>query len=64
MMMITHNMQHAIKYGNRLLMMDNGEIIMDISGKEKENLTVEAIMEKFKAIRKDELTDEKLLLAR
>ncbi len=62
MMMITHNMQHAIKYGNRLLMMDNGEIIMDISGKEKENLTVEAIMEKF--IRKDELTDEKLLLAR
>lgn len=64
MMMITHNMQHAIKYGNRLLMMDNGEIIMDISGKEKENLTVEAIMEKFKAIRKDELTDEKLLLTR
>lgn len=64
MMMITHNMHHAIKYGNRLLMMDNGEIIMDIKGKEKENLTVEAIMEKFKTIRKDELTDEKLLLTR
>ncbi len=64
MMMITHNMQHAIKYGNRLLMMDNGEIILDISGEEKENLTVEALMEKFKAIRKDEITDEKLLLAR
>ncbi len=44
--------------------LEYGEIIMDISGKEKENLTVEAIMEKFKAIRKDELTDEKLLLTR
>ena len=64
MMMITHNMQHAIKYGNRLLMMDNGEIIMDVSGEEKQKLTVEAIMEAFKAIRKDELTDEKLLLTR
>lgn len=64
MMMITHNMQHAIKYGNRLLMMDEGEIIFDISGKEKENLTIDAIMEKFKSIRKDELNDEKLLLTR
>lgn len=64
MMMITHNMQHAIKYGNRLIMMDKGEIIFDISGREKENLTIEAIMEKFKSIRKDELNDEKLLLAR
>lgn len=64
MMMITHNMQHAIKYGNRLLMMDEGEIIFDISGKEKENLTIDAIMEKFKSIRKDEINDEKLLLTR
>lgn len=64
MMMITHNMQHAIKYGNRLLMMDEGEIIFDISGKEKEELTIEAIMEKFKSIRKDEINDEKLLLTR
>lgn len=64
MMMITHNMQHAIKYGNRLIMMDNGEIILDISEEEKKNLTVEALMEKFKAIRKDEITDEKLLLTR
>ena len=64
MMMITHNMQHAIKYGNRLLMMDNGEIIFDISGEEKQNLTIESIMEKFKSIRKDELNDEKLLLSR
>ena len=45
-------------------MMDNGEIILDISEEEKKNLTVEALMEKFKAIRKDEITDEKLLLTR
>lgn len=64
MMMITHNMQHAIQYGNRLLMMDNGEIILDISGEEKKNLTVETLMEKFKTIRKGQITDEKLLLAR
>lgn len=41
--MITHNMTHAIKYGNRILMMDKGEIILDISGKEKKKLTVEKI---------------------
>ena len=40
-MMITHNMSQAIKYGNRLLMMDRGEIILDVSGEEKRNLTVE-----------------------
>ena len=37
-MMITHNMQHAIDYGNRLLMMDNGEVILDVSGEEKSRL--------------------------
>ncbi|MBO7136141.1 MAG: ATP-binding cassette domain-containing protein, partial [Spirochaetaceae bacterium] len=40
-MMVTHNMQQALDYGNRLLMMDGGEIILDISGKEKESLTME-----------------------
>lgn len=63
MMMITHNMHHAIKYGNRLLMMDNGEIIFDAAGDEKKKLTVESLLEKFKAIRKDELADDRILLA-
>ena len=43
-LMITHNLQDAIRYGNRLIMLHNGEIILDISGKEKENLTQDILM--------------------
>ncbi len=46
-LMITHNMQDAIKHGNRLIMMNNGRIIYDISGEEKKNLTVEFLIKKF-----------------
>jgi len=45
--MITHNLQDAIRYGNRLIMLHNGEIILDIKGKEKEELTQDALMEIF-----------------
>ena len=50
-MMVTHNMQHALDFGNRLIMMDKGEIISDISGKEKHNLTMDSIVELFKKIK-------------
>jgi putative tryptophan/tyrosine transport system ATP-binding protein len=61
-MMITHNMKHAIAYGNRLLMMDRGEIILDVCGEEKKNLTVEKLVKKFHEIRQTEYaTDEALL---
>lgn len=61
-MMITHNMKQAIDYGNRLLMMDKGEIILDVSGEEKRQLTVDALVKKFHEIRKKEFaTDEDLL---
>jgi len=60
--MITHNMSQAIAYGNRLLMMDSGEIILDVEGKEKESLTVEKLIKKFHEIRhKTFETDEVLL---
>jgi len=60
--MITHNMSQAIAYGNRLLMMDSGEIILDVEGKEKERLTVEKLIKKFHEIRhKTFETDEVLL---
>jgi putative ABC transport system ATP-binding protein len=62
-MMITHNMKHAIDYGNRLLMMDKGEIILDVSGEEKKQLTVDALVKKFHEIRQTEYaTDEDLLV--
>ena len=46
-LMITHNLHDAIRYGNRLIMLHNGEIILDIKGKEKEELTQDALMEIF-----------------
>lgn len=61
-MMITHNMQHAIDYGNRLIMMDKGEIIMDISGDEKSSLTVQKLVDKFHEIRKEEFLNDEALL--
>ncbi len=46
-LMITHNMRDAIKYGNRLIMLYNGKIVLDIKGEEKEKLTVEFLLNKF-----------------
>lgn len=60
-MMITHNMNHALAYGNRLLMMDAGEIIMDLSGEEKSKLTADAVVERFRQIKQGTLSDALLL---
>ena len=46
-LMVTHNMRDAIRYGNRLIMMNNGRIILDIAGEEKQRLTVENLMAAF-----------------
>ena len=61
-MMITHNMQHAIDYGNRLLMMDEGEIILDVSGDEKRALTVDGLVERFHRIRHRDLESDEARL--
>jgi putative tryptophan/tyrosine transport system ATP-binding protein len=61
-MMITHNMNYAIEYGNRLFMMDKGEIIVDISDDSKKSLTVEKLVNKFYEVRHMAFgTDEVLL---
>jgi len=62
-MMITHNMSHAIEFGNRLLMMDKGEIIFDVEGDAKRELTVEKLIEKFHEIRHASFEDDKTLLS-
>ncbi len=62
-MMITHNMNHAIRYGNRLLMMDGGEIIFDISGEDKKNITKEDLIRKFAEIRKRDFESDEVLLS-
>ncbi len=61
-LMITHNMRDAIEYGNRLIMMYEGRIALDISGEEKQKLTVEDLLEKFgRATGTNETTDKLLL---
>ncbi|MBO5565269.1 MAG: ABC transporter ATP-binding protein [Lachnospiraceae bacterium] len=46
-LMVTHNMRDAIRHGNRLIMMNEGKIILDVSGEEKKNLTVRDLLQKF-----------------
>lgn len=61
-MMVTHNMQQALDYGNRLLMMDGGEIILDISGAEKQKLTLDTLAQKFKEIKNHGMTNDQMVL--
>ena len=61
-LMITHNMRDAIAYGNRLIMMYDGVVLLDVSGEEKKNLTVEQLLELFsKASGSNEASDKMLL---
>jgi putative ABC transport system ATP-binding protein len=62
-MMITHNMKPALETGNRLLMMDGGEIILDIDAAEKAKLTTGDIIQRFRDIKKKELANDELLLS-
>jgi putative ABC transport system ATP-binding protein len=63
-MMITHNnMAHALEYGNRLLMMDSGGIILDIDAREKAKLSAADIVQRFRDIKKQELANDEMLLA-
>lgn len=61
-LMVTHNMKDAITYGNRLIMLDKGRIVLDISGEEKHNLTVQELVDRFSNASGGEVTDEALLL--
>lgn len=61
-LMITHNMKDAITHGNRLIMMMEGNIILDIKGEEKKNLTVEDLLHKFEEVSGEEFASDKALL--
>jgi putative tryptophan/tyrosine transport system ATP-binding protein len=56
-LMVTHNMQHAIEYGNRLIMLEAGQLRLEMSGAEKTSLDVESLVERF------HITDDKILLS-
>ena len=62
-MMITHNMRDAIAYGNRLIMMYNGHVAVDVSGEEKQRLTVEQLLDLFSKASGSDEADDKLLLS-
>ena len=61
-LMVTHNMKDAILHGNRLIMMNNGKIILDIDGEEKKNLTVEYLLEKFVTASGEDFSNDRALL--
>ena len=61
--MITHNMKDALAIGNRLIMMNEGKIIYDVSGEEKKKLTTADLLEKFKITSGSELDNDRMLLS-
>ena len=63
-MMITHNMRDAIAHGNRLIMMNDGKIILDVEGEEKKNLTVEQLLAKFNELSGEEMSNDRMLLSK
>ena len=63
-LMITHNMRDAIKHGNRLIMMHEGHIIIDVKGEEKKNLTVEDLLEMFTKASGNEFANDRAMLAK
>ena len=61
-LMITHNMKDAIAHGNRLIMMMNGKIILDIQGEEKKKLTVKQLLDKFEEASGEEFSNDSAIL--
>jgi len=63
-LMITHNMQSALELGNRTLMMNDGNIIIDVSGKKRDSMTVEDLLEQFKVNAGHALDNDRMLLSK
>lgn len=63
-LMITHNMHDAIAYGNRLIMMHEGRVVVDVSGEEKKNLTIEELLGLFERASGSEFADDKVMLSK
>lgn len=62
-LMVTHNMRDAIKHGNRLMMMHEGRVILDIKEEEKKKLTVEDLLVRFENVSGEEFADDRALLS-
>ena len=62
-LMVTHNMKNALELGNRTLMMDSGNIILDVRGEERSGLTVSGLLERFRAGAGKNLDNDRILLS-
>ncbi len=62
-LMVTHNMKDAIAHGNRLIMMNAGKIVLDISGEEKKRLTVDDLLHAFTLSTAEEFANDRILLS-
>ncbi len=63
-LMITHNMHDAIQYGNRLIMMHEGNVVVDVRGEEKKKLTIEQLLQLFEASSGSQFTSDKAILSK
>lgn len=61
-LMVTHNMEQAIRLGNRLIMMDKGRIILDVSEERKRTLTVPELLGEFERISGKKMADDRVVL--
>ncbi len=62
-LMVTHNMKNALELGNRTLMMDSGHIVLDVQGKERTGMTVNDLLERFRAGAGKDLDNDRILLS-
>ncbi|MBT8902011.1 ABC transporter permease subunit [Lactobacillus delbrueckii subsp. bulgaricus] len=60
--MVTHNMRDAIAHDNRLIMMNDGKVVLDIKGEEKKKLTVEKLLHQFEVVSGEEFASDKAIL--
>ena len=61
-LMVTHNMEHALRYGNRLLMMHKGKLIVDLNSRQRQGITVSDLLSAFEKASGEQLTDDSILL--
>ncbi len=62
-LMVTHNLQQALEVGNRTIMMHDGEIVLDLKGRERAQTSVESLLEAFSKVKKEKFLDDRALLA-
>lgn len=61
-LMVTHNLEHAIKMGNRLIMMDKGQIVVDVRGDEKRSLTIDHLLNMFEQVAHEKFVEDRAIL--